>query len=87
MDNASYHTNVLDPAPSKYSTKKKLKSGWWRRTFVHNSNTRKTELYDLVQANAPPAKKYYIEELFKTDGHYVLRIPPYHCDLNAIEIA
>ncbi|KAG8193437.1 hypothetical protein JTE90_005084 [Oedothorax gibbosus] len=75
-ENASYHTKVLDPVPSKYSTKKKLIEWLVEKNIVHNPNTRKTELYDLVQANAPPAKKYYIDELFKTNGHDVLRIPP-----------
>lgn len=31
-------------------------------------------------------KKYCIDELLKSYGHDVLRLPPYHCDLNPIEL-
>ena len=48
---------------------------------------RKIELYEIIIANAPPEKKYCIDELLKEKGHEALRIPPYHCDLNAIELA
>lgn len=30
-------------------------------------------------------KTYYVDELLKQHGHIVLRLPPYHCELNPIE--
>ena len=30
--------------------------------------------------------KYLVEEIAKKYGHEVLRLPPYHCELNAIEL-
>ena len=30
--------------------------------------------------------RYRIDQLFKEAGHTVLRLPPYHCDLNPIEL-
>ena len=29
--------------------------------------------------------KYKVDEFLKKKGHEVLRLPPYHCDLNPIE--
>jgi len=87
LDNASYHIKVLNPMPSKYETKRKLSKWLERRPIPHSLQMRKTELYDLIVANAFPIKKYCIDELLKENGHDVIRTPPYHCDLNAIELA
>ena len=35
-------------------------------------------------SNAKP--KYVIDEMAKAAGHEVVRIPPYHCELNPIEL-
>ena len=37
--------------------------------------------------NSKCRKKYCIDEFLKEKGHEALRIPPYHCVLNAIELA
>ncbi|XP_055951567.1 uncharacterized protein LOC129987633 [Argiope bruennichi] len=87
MDNASYHTKVLNPVPSKYSTKKKLSEWLEERLIPFDVNMRKPDLYDLVVSHAPPFKMSCVDEILKANGHDVLRIPPYHCDLNAIEMA
>lgn len=44
----------------------------------------KAELYNIISNNKPP-KKYVVDELLREHGHEVLRLPPYHCDLNPIE--
>lgn len=31
-------------------------------------------------------KRYEVDELIREHGHEVLRLPPYHCDFNAIEL-
>ena len=31
--------------------------------------------------------KYVVDEMTKTAGHEVVRLPPYHCELNPIELA
>ncbi|XP_046675005.1 uncharacterized protein LOC124363787 [Homalodisca vitripennis] len=47
--------------------------------------TRKALLYEAVQRLKPPKKIYKIDNLLKEKGHTVLRLPPFMCDLNAIE--
>lgn len=44
----------------------------------------KAELLCLVKKNKPNPK-YAAEELLNKHGHEVLHLPPYHCDLNAID--
>ncbi|XP_063366293.1 uncharacterized protein LOC134654752 [Cydia amplana] len=44
----------------------------------------KEELMCLVDKYKPDPK-YEVDEILKENGHEVLRLPPYHCDLNAIE--
>ncbi|KAF8789369.1 hypothetical protein HNY73_007309 [Argiope bruennichi] len=87
MDNASYPTKVLNPVPSKYSTKKKLSEWLEEHNIPFDVNMRKPDLYDLVVSHVPPSKMFCVDEILKANGHDVLRIPPYHCDLNAIEMA
>ncbi|XP_054256994.1 uncharacterized protein LOC128981989 [Macrosteles quadrilineatus] len=45
----------------------------------------KSELLVLVKS-APVPKTYTIDKLFYDAGHDVLLLPPYHCDLNPIEL-
>lgn len=45
----------------------------------------KRELLELIQESHRP-KKYEIDEIALKNGHKVLRLPPYHCQFNAIEL-
>jgi len=46
---------------------------------------RKPELYKLVKLHRPK-KEYQFDKLFKEAGHEVIRLPPYHSELNPIEL-
>ncbi|XP_035206916.1 protein FAM243A-like [Stegodyphus dumicola] len=37
------------------------------------------------ECNRPKKVIYKIDNIIKENGHHVVRLPPYHCDLNAIE--
>ena len=45
----------------------------------------KPELWKLARKKSSDEPKYNVDELIKSYGHEVLRLPPYHCDLNPIE--
>lgn len=45
-----------------------------------------TELRMKVKTLIPFEKKYELDELTLTMGHEVLRVPPYHCQYNPIEL-
>ena len=46
---------------------------------------KKPELYGIVKLNKGPPI-YKVDEFLKRKGHEVLRLPPYHCELNPIEL-
>ena len=45
----------------------------------------KPEMWQLARKKASEEPKYRVDDLIKNHGHEVLRLPPYHCDLNPIE--
>ena len=49
-------------------------------------NALKCELYSLI-VSSNPVTVYVIDEIAKAAGHEVVRLPPYHCELNPIEMA
>ena len=58
---------------------------WLRKKSIpFNEGLLKPELYALIKVNKPE-KEYVVDRLLKKHGHLVLRLPPYHCDLNPIE--
>ncbi|KAJ3648947.1 hypothetical protein Zmor_014697 [Zophobas morio] len=40
-----------------------------------------------ILANKQPEKCYHLDLYAQHHGHWVLRLSPYHCDFNAIEMA
>ena len=46
----------------------------------------KAELLQLVRQNKNKYDKYAVDELAKADNKTILRLPPYHCELNPIEL-
>lgn len=45
------------------------------------------QLLDIVKRIRPNYDKYVIDELAETHNRKILRLPPYHCELNPIELA
>ena len=44
------------------------------------------ELWLLAKEKAAEEPRYKVDDIIKEAGHEVLRLPPYHCDLNPIGI-
>ncbi|XP_060869615.1 uncharacterized protein LOC132944338 [Metopolophium dirhodum] len=64
MDNASYHSTLIDNFPKKNLA----------------------ELRQKVKALIPFEKKNELDVLSLEMGHEVIRLPPYHCQYNPIEL-
>lgn len=71
--------------PTKYARKNEMIKWLDENNVQHNISMRKAELFDLISNNMPKTTTYKIDSLIKNEGHDVVRLPPYHCDLNAIE--
>lgn len=85
MDNASYHVTQINKPPTMQSLKADIQKWLSDNNIVFEESFTKAELLCLVQQNRP-TPLYEAEELLKQHGHEVLKLPPYHCDLNAIEL-
>lgn len=86
MDNAPYHSMQIDKPPAQ-SQKKADIVAWLRKNGVDaNMNMLKAELVRLLKENKPTKIRYVIDEIALEHGHRVIRLPPYHCEYNAIEL-
>ncbi|XP_046671567.1 uncharacterized protein LOC124361550 [Homalodisca vitripennis] len=86
FDNAKYHSKVLDKAPTMAS-KKCLMVEWLQKFNIpFEADMKKAELLEVIHLHKPRFLKYVIDELAKERGHTVIRLPPYHCHFNAIEL-
>ena len=87
MDNASYHSVREEgtKTPTSNSRKGDMISWLTKNNINFNNKAKKPELYGIVKLNKGPPI-YKVDEFLKRKGHEVLRLPPYHCELNPIEL-
>lgn len=87
MDNAPYHSVKSEKIPN-ISWKKVSIINWLREKGQEVDETMvKLELLDIVKTIKQEYNTYVIDELAKKENKIVLRLPPYHCELNPIELA
>ncbi|OXA37923.1 hypothetical protein Fcan01_27365 [Folsomia candida] len=84
MDNASYHSTT--DAPKSGDKIGVMKSWLKKKQIPFDQKMIKKEIWKLVMAEKKNAEHLFIDRLAKTHGHEVLRLPPYQCDLNPIEL-
>lgn len=85
MDNAKYHCNEVDKAPTMCSLKKEMQDWLKRHNIEYTEAMKKRDLQELINQNKPE-KQFKIDAILKEKGHNVLYLPPYHPDLNPIEL-
>ena len=70
------------------ATKKQEMQDWLTGQGVaFPSSLTKPRLYELVKQQKETLEKTYeVDSLLSRNGHTVARLPPYHCDLNPIEL-
>ena len=87
MDNAFYHSVRFDGtnAPTFNSRKGDMKHFLNKHGLEFDSKFAKRKLYEIIKSKKI-APVYKVDEFLKKKGHDVLRLPPYHCDLNPIEL-
>lgn len=85
MDNASYHSRLHSKIPNS-STKKDdiLKFMESKNMEIPQKATKKVLLEAIKKKNF--TKEYVIDKLCEAHGHTILRLPPYYCIFNPIEM-
>jgi len=86
MDNASYH-NVLSEcsAPTSACKKERIRDWLIKNQIPTPEDCLKSELIEILNKIAPNPT-YAVDLLAEKQGHTVLRTPPYHPELQPIEI-
>ena len=86
IDNASYHSRNSDDYP-KSKWKKAQFEQWLKENKVNfPSDALRSELWVLCKTHRNEKNVKVVEKIAKKYGMEVLRLPPYHCELNAIEL-
>lgn len=86
MDNAPYHNKQINPIPNSNWKKDDMKAWLSERGISFNQTLLKPELYSIIKLHKPKYKMFKVDSILSEKGHSVLRLPPYHPDLNPIEM-
>lgn len=86
MDNASYHSRKLEKIPGTSSTKEEIKEWLRSKDIFFEEDYLKAELLQVVKSFKPNYNSYIIEDIARDENVKILRLPPYHCELNPIEM-
>jgi transposase len=79
------HNTVEEEIPTKSWNKGKLITWLQKRNIDFPEKAMKDEIWTIVSPRRP-AKEYHLDKYVKQLGHKILRLPPYHCQFNAIEM-
>ena len=83
---ASYIRHSVEATGVSRTTVFKIRKEWLRNLGIpFRENLLKPQLLELARAHKPPPF-YVIDQLFRQNGHEVLRLPLYHPEFNAIEL-
>lgn len=86
IDNAPYHNVQLNRAPTSASRKADMIDWLSKQNIPFSETMLKPQLYTLIQLHKPRHKTFKIDSILAESGHSTLRLPPYHPDLNPIEL-
>jgi len=85
VDNASYHNVQLNRHPTSNTRKGEMLFWLDKHGRRYRSNMTKADLYYLIKMHKPQYETFAIDCSLADHGHTVIRLPPYHADLNPIE--
>ena len=86
IDNASYHSKYSEDHPK--STWKKAQYAEWlkKRKIPYAKDALRPTLWKLAKEKRENYPAYRLEKIAHKYGHEIVRLPPYHCQLNPIEL-
>lgn len=85
IDNASYHNVSILKCPTSSWRKGAMQQWLSERNIIWQIRDTKMDLYNIIKLHKPRNKNYVADKLLAEHGHVVLRLPPYHPELNPIE--
>ena len=86
MDNAPYHSRILNKIPNNNTKKEDILNFMRRKNMeIPEKVPVKKELIKMIK-NLNFKNEYVIDNLCTRHGHTLLRLPPYYCIFNPIEM-
>ncbi|XP_068242248.1 uncharacterized protein [Palaemon carinicauda] len=87
MDNASYQSRQEETFPTSSWVKEDIENWLEEKGIAVGNDLPKAELYELTKNFRKDRRKKYVVDAMATEaGHIVLRLPPYHCHYNPIDL-
>ena len=85
IDNASYHSVQEDKYPTQSSGKAEIQAWLIRNNVAWSNDMLKVELLELYKMHRP-LPTCVVDETLKQHRHTAIQLPPYHAELNSIEL-
>lgn len=85
MDNASYHSRQLKKIPNTSSTKFEIGQFLEENNLYFEESYTKKQMLEVLKTKQF-LKVYQVDTMANALGHIVLRLPPYYCIFNPIEL-
>ncbi|XP_022831320.1 uncharacterized protein LOC111359859 [Spodoptera litura] len=82
IDNIFYQNILENPAPGPHACKQEMLDWLDFRNIIHSSSMLKPQLYQLILEHKKTFKEFKIDCILRKNNHSVLRLPPYHPELN-----
>ena len=87
MDNAPYHSRKIHKPPTAADNKATIRQWLEEKGVAVPEVILKTNLLHLVSQHVSSADtNYVVDKMALDNGHKVVRLPPYHCQYNPIEL-
>ena len=87
IDNASYHSKNTENYPTSKWRKQQFVDWLTEKNITFPDKALRAELWTLVKSEREKFPDKVMETVAKEYGHEILRLPPYNCELNPIELA
>ncbi|KAJ8728988.1 hypothetical protein PYW07_006684 [Mythimna separata] len=86
MDNAPYHSRKLEKLPTTATRKADIQEWLKNKNIPFEEKDLRATLLEKVKNQKHLYQKFVVDEMAREKGISVLRLPPYHCELNPIEL-
>lgn len=84
LHQSSCHSRPLEEFPTTSTPKVDIQKWLSTKGVPFEDDMVRTELLALVKRMKPSAKRYLVDEMAKAENKSVLRLPPYHSELNPL---
>lgn len=81
-----HHSRKLEKIPTTASKKSDIQNWLRSKNIQFEESFLKVQLLAIVKEHKKAFDKYIVDEMAKAQNKIVLRLPPYHCELNPIEL-